>query len=199
MSSETTPLTKVERVLAAREAGNVRRCHVVPHHGEYTGGKHSFDATSLLLVLHPDPSKELIQAVLWHDAAERWVGDMPAPAKWYDANLGDAYDHAELNAIQHWEMYDAIGALVDSELKWLEAVDRLELWLWCQDQLALGNVHIREFIVHLDRSFDKAILNRRMPKECVAFYRDYNWTRLPETREGGELVRVWETARHWPV
>ena len=70
------------RVLAAREGGNVLRCHTVPHHGQYSVGKHSYDALSLLLLLHPNPSMNLVKATLWHDCAERFVGDMPAPAKW---------------------------------------------------------------------------------------------------------------------
>jgi len=29
------------QVLAAREAGTVRRCHIVPHHGQYNLAQHS--------------------------------------------------------------------------------------------------------------------------------------------------------------
>ena len=46
-------LSAVDRIKATREAGNVRRFHVVPHVGEYTVGKHSYDAVSMLFVLHP--------------------------------------------------------------------------------------------------------------------------------------------------
>lgn len=169
----------VTRVLVTREAGHVRRCHVVPHHGEYTVGLHSYNALSMLLVLHPDPPMHLVKAMLWHDGAERWVGDMPAPAKWYEPALGEAYNMAEMAALQAWDLYEPWESMTDEDRRWLEAIDRLELWLWCQDQLMLGNQHIQGFIRHLNRYFKT---NRdRMPTPCWRFYKDFSWKRLPET------------------
>jgi len=173
-----TDLTTTERVLAAREAGNVMRCHVVPHHGEYTVGKHSYDALSLLLILHPNPSANLMKAVLWHDGGERWVGDMPAPAKWYDDNLGTAYEHAEDRARRLW----GLDVKLDKdELEWLRAVDRIELWLWCHDQKNLGNNHIHTFTKHLKAYFDRTA--KEMPKPCRDFLDEFEWDRLPESKE----------------
>lgn len=182
-------LSTIERVLVAREAGNVRRCHVVPHHGEYTVGKHSYDAVSMLLVMHPDPSIHLIKALLWHDGAERWVGDMPAPAKLYNEELGQAYAQAEWFAMRAWELYDAFEFLTEDDLLWLRTIDSLELWAWCQDQLALGNQHIREFIRNLEEYFEHE--STLMPEPCWRFYKEFKWTRLPDIKEwrtsnGGE-------------
>jgi 5'-deoxynucleotidase YfbR-like HD superfamily hydrolase len=134
----------------------------------------------MLLVLHPNPSMDLVKALLWHDGGERWVGDMPAPAKWYDALLGEVYDRAELSALQTWEMYDGFLGMKDEDYQWLNAIDRIELWLWCHDQLHMGNEHIREFIVHLEISFHNATKAGRMPEPCARFLKNYKWTRLPE-------------------
>lgn len=173
-----TELTTTERVLATREAGNVRRCHVVPHHGEYTVGKHSYDAASLLCVLHPNPSANLIKAVLWHDGAERWLGDMPAPAKWWDVELGRIYEKTEERVLRLWGLS---VSLTDEELSWLRAVDRIELLLWCLDQQKLGNHHIDTFVVHLNRYFDENMDD--MPQQCQDFLASFEWQRLPESKE----------------
>jgi len=128
---------------ALREGGAVERCHTIPHHGSYTVGQHSYDALSLLLVLHPDPTLALVKAVLWHDVPERWTGDVPANAKWDNHRLAHAL------AVSEGKVFDALGlgplfeGLSEEECSWLHAVDRLELWLWCQDQLALGNSNVR--------------------------------------------------------
>jgi len=171
-------LTVSERVLAAREAGNVMRCHVVPHHGEYSVGKHSYDALSLLLILHPNPSPDLMKGILWHDGGERWVGDMPAPAKWYDDRLGQAYESAEDRARRLWEL-DV--KLTPDEIEWLKAVDRIELWLWCHEQRQFGNRHIETFFTHLDRYFKDTM--KTMPQPCQDFLRDFSWQRLPEQKK----------------
>lgn len=171
----STELTVNQRVLAAREAGNVRRCHVVPYHGDYTVGKHSYDALSLLLILNPEPSFNLVKAVLWHDGGERWVGDMPAPAKWYDRELGKAYERAEERASKLWQLH---VSLTPDEDSWLRAVDRIELWLWCIEQQQLGNNHIHLFIEHLERWFNEN--EDQMPKACVEFVKNFEWERLPE-------------------
>lgn len=143
-----------DKIRYLREAGNVRRCHIVPHLCEYTVGKHSYDAVVLLLTLCENPSPKLVKAVLFHDVAERWVGDMPSPAKGFNESLGREYLAAEQEV---WERLGLSGVLADltlSEREWLEAVDKLELWLWAHDQLALGNRHVETFISVLDLWFD---------------------------------------------
>lgn len=177
-------LSTVERVLVAREGGNVRRCHVVPHHGEYTVGKHSYDAVSMLLVLHPNPSIYLIKALLWHDGTERWVGDMPGPAKMYNKRLGEVYKEAEYTVTVAWEMFDAVEFLKEDDFRWLDAIDKLELFLWCKDQMALGNKHVREFHRNLEDYFERD--PDHMPDVCKKFYEEYQWTRLPDIKDWGK-------------
>ena len=149
---QTSP---AERVLRMREAGNVRRCHGLPHHGEYTIGKHSWDAVMLLYTCYPgEPSAALVRAVLLHDTAERWVGDLPSPAlrKWPD--LGRAYRDAEISIHNVLHGYDPeVAGLTNEERRWLKGVDRVELWLWCQDQMALGNKNAGNWSDGLERTF----------------------------------------------
>lgn len=171
-------LTPVQRALAAREAGNVQRCHTIPHHGEYTVGKHSFDAVSLLLILHPDPSVSLIKALMWHDCGERWTGDIPSPAKRRDELFHNALDAMELGVIQEWEFYEGFEGLEGDDYDWLRAVDQLEFWLWCHDQEAFGNKHVAKSRIHVQKIIESRA--NKTPKQCLDFYAAFEWARLPE-------------------
>ncbi len=173
-------LSAVDRIKATREAGNVRRFHVVPHVGEYTVGKHSYDAVSMLLVLHPNPSIHLIKALLWHDGGERWVGDMPRPAGGYSKALTEAHNEANLAAIQKWEMYEGFANLSGEDFNWLNAIDLLESWVWCQEQIAFGNRHCEKTLLYLSRSIGRNASN--FPEPCINFFAGYKWSRLPENR-----------------
>ena len=74
---------KIKRLKYLRESGSVERCHCIPHNSSYTVGKHCYDMVVLLMQLFPgDPSTALIKSVLYHDAHERTLGDLPATAKW---------------------------------------------------------------------------------------------------------------------
>lgn len=162
------------RVLAAREGGNVLRCHTVPHHGQYSVGKHSYDALSLLLLLHPGPSMNLVKAVLWHDCAERFVGDMPAPAKWLNQTLGEEYEKAEREAQEASGL--KLPELTEEEQNWLTAVDRVELLLWAEEQSALGNRHIQGLMT---ASWGWLTQNAaKVPAEVRDFVEGFIWRRL---------------------
>src|SRR3990167_6644390 len=90
----------MQQIARLRDSGNVRRAHVFPHHGEYSVGLHSYNALSMLLLLHPGPSIALVEAVLWHDAAEKTLGDLPATAKWTYPMLAKAYELAEAEVLR---------------------------------------------------------------------------------------------------
>lgn len=156
-----------------REGGAVERAHTLPHHGSYSVGKHSFDAVNLLLVLHPNPSMNLVKAILWHDVAERYTGDIPATAKWSDGELAKRLQLLE----QRIERVLGIDIhLTPEERCWLKAVDRIELLLWAKDQLAMGNQNAMALVGNLAVWFG----TNEIPKECVDFVSQHNWSRTPD-------------------
>ena len=126
-----------ERIRFLREAA------VVARHSTFgcpdpaqTVGLHSHNALNLLLVLHPEPSLNLIKAVQWHDAPERYTGDIAAPAKWASPMLVEAVDRLEN------QIHDYFGTnieLTPDEALWLITVDRLDLLLMAQGRIALGD------------------------------------------------------------
>lgn len=169
------------RVMAAREAGNVRRCHTIPHHGEYTIGKHCFDCLNLLFILHPEPSVNLIKCMLHHDSGERWVGDLPAPAKWYNEEAAETHEVAEIAAMISWGFWDGQPNLTDEDRLWLKSIDLIEFYLWTLDQEAMGNRNVE----NSKRNVLLAMLHLRdeMPLPCKELVSSFNWRRLPDQYE----------------
>ncbi len=167
--------SEVERIIALREASNVERCHTVPHSGSYSVGKHSYDATCLLLVLHPNPSAALLRAVLLHDSGERWVGDLPAPAKWDNGQLGILHAAIEQRALAHAGI--SSPELSEEEINWLNGVDRFELWLWCHDQLHLGNQNVWPMKKRLDQHITDTW--NTIPDPLRRLFFNFGWERLP--------------------
>lgn len=134
-------LTDHYKISVALDGGRVQRTHTQDHHGRYTNAEHSYNALSLLLVLHPGPSYDLVKAVLWHDVAEQHVGDMPANAKWSNLALALEYERVEAEFLRDNLNLD-MRVLNAEEEAWLHTVDKLEYLLWCNHQLALGNALI---------------------------------------------------------
>lgn len=158
-----------ERIEATREGGLVERCHGTPHHGSYNVAQHSFGAVSLLLLLCPAPSLWLIKAVQWHDVAERWLGDMPSPAKSVNAELGRVYEETELKVL-HTLGLDYCADLSPEEADWLKAVDILELWLWTLEEETAGNAWVTNMRLSCEVAVDKLRHAGRFPAEAAAYY-----------------------------
>jgi len=163
------------RIKCIREGGNVERAHTLPHIGSYTVGKHSFDAVSLLLVLHPNPSLQLVKAVLWHDVAERWTGDTPATAKWSSAELKACLENLEDGINKQLDIPHG-SELEPDEIWWLRSVDRIELYLWAKDQMTLGNGGAAVLVDNLAEWFRK----NRLPEACQSFMEIHRQKRTPD-------------------
>ncbi|KKL80971.1 hypothetical protein LCGC14_1999440 [marine sediment metagenome] len=177
--------TQEEKIRALREAGAVTRSHVIPHHGEYSIGKHCYNMACMLAILHPNPPAYLYQAILMHDFPERWTGDMTATAKWSFPGLRENLEAAEKGVHEVYKLWGEVPrALTPREQKWVSALDTMELLLWTEDQIAMGNqnaVGVKQNILHA--------LPQRMgdyPQEV----RQYLSNRVGWSREGD---LVWPT------
>lgn len=156
-----------ELVRALREAGNVRRCHTMVWLGPtYTVGAHSYHALNLLLVLHPNPPLNLIKAVMWHDVPERWLGDVPAPAKWADGEFAKTYERLE-RRVHKW--LGTRYSLSAEERMWLQAVDKMELLFAAKEQVMLGNQNANAIIGALAQWFSRTPI----PDPCAQFVNDH--------------------------
>ena len=164
-----------EQVRAIREAGHVRRCHTLPHVGHYDVANHSWQALALLHALHPNPSTNLIWALAFHDVAERFTGDIPAPAKWGSPELVAVLRELELRIDV---ALNTVFHLTADEVLWLNAIDRLELLLWAEDQMAMGNRNAEQcgnlIRIWFRKNWDA------LPNPVAQFISGYTWSRSNE-------------------
>lgn len=164
------------RARIMREGGQLQRCHGTPHHGEYSVAEHSWQAAMLLRMLHPSAPPELIWAVMFHDVAERFTGDVPHPAKTECRALRDALQLAEE---RHMRVLGLHETLTEEEQQWVRAVDILELYLWCLDQEDLGNKNVVPMARTITAWFERH--RAVVPEPVLAFLAGLNesWTRGP--------------------
>ncbi len=156
------------RIAAVREAGAVQRRHTGHRSRPYDVAQHSFNAVSLLLILYKgEPSVSLIKAVMWHDCAERWVGDIPAPIKSDFPDLKKAYEDAEEQILKKLNLLPFLSA---HERMWLRAIDTLELWMWCREELAMGNPTVQKMKEACEETFEKLTQEGLFPEQLSNFY-----------------------------
>lgn len=171
----------IEQALALREGGQTQRCHTMQYMGPYNVAIHSYNALSLLLLLYPKhPSLNLIKAVLWHDVPERWTGDVPTPAKLANPFLKEILGTLEQRIFNDIGIGGLFKCLKGEEKRWLDAVDLLELFMWVQEQMKMGNSIVDSVLAQIL----KIVENNRssIPKEVLSFFREFKWSRTPEIK-----------------
>lgn len=176
-------MNNLDKIIAFRESGAVRRAHTFFHHGEYNVATHCYNAVNILLVLNPNASINLVKAVLWHDVAERWTGDLPAPVKWHSSELKKVLKGIEKEINDKLEISTVFENLDDDEKIWLHAVDSLELYFWSVEQINMGNNGVRNIIAILDVNFARSI--DYLPAVVYEAYSNYIYKTTPEC---GELL-----------
>lgn len=122
------------RLLELYDSGRTRRFH---NQADYSGApgqtvaEHSWGVVLIVLELcrraQVLPSAQLMEAALLHDAAERWVGDLPAPTKWRFPALAKILDEAEEEVSEEYGLKIELTNFEQRILKW---ADSLELYLY---------------------------------------------------------------------
>lgn len=109
------------------DSGRVQRYHSNPQlarHGQ-TNADHQWGCVALLLALHPNPSRELMRAALFHDVEEVRGGDLDFHFKREHPQF--TREHERLSRM----MAEEAGLpTVDCTDPWLNLVDRLESFLY---------------------------------------------------------------------
>ena len=125
------------QVIKLAKATNVKRFHTVPIIGEQNIGHHSLRVALILrYVLNGNVSNSLIWATLFHDLAEVTIGDIPSQAKGSSERLSDLLDDWE----NTWHFDNGTDIfLTEEENMFLSIADKLELVLFCTEQMLLGN------------------------------------------------------------
>lgn len=112
-------------------AHRVQRYHSNPHLARIgqTNADHAHGVASIVAILHPEASATLLRAALWHDAGERWAGDLPQPFKveWPDIARQHRFAEGKLALRSR----PPLPALTPDEELWLKLADSLEAVLFC--------------------------------------------------------------------
>lgn len=132
-----------EQLLQRRLGGLTERCHNIPHQGSYSVAAHSWGVAMIYHFLWPEDFPRMAMHCLSHDVPEAWLGDIPAPTKMYVKGLSQALQGLEsrLNASMGLPPEAGLDPLSMSRLK---AADRIELYMWCREQVAIGNRYALE-------------------------------------------------------
>lgn len=175
--------SKVNRVKFAREGASVRRMHTSPIIREYTNGLHSFNMLSMLFILHPTPyfCQRLAWAILQHDIPERLTGDVPAPAKWYGIINAEETDNVERSVNLSVFGEHCADGLTVAEEAWLKSLDLLEFYLFCRDEVALGNSNMQLKVNDCEKHIENIKLT--WPPQVLDFYyevKNHDWHMLPD-------------------
>ena len=171
----------VDKVKFAREAAAVRRCHTLPITGQHEVGGHSFNMLTMLRLLHPEPSLNLVWAIIEHDIPERLTGDIPAPTKWFEIVDRDRLVEAEVDINTSIFGHSSECRLTDEEMKWLKGLDILELYLFCKDQIMLGNRNLAVMQFRIERFINKE--KHLFASELLNFFfnvKDHAWGMMPD-------------------
>lgn len=194
MNSYTPKMDKsvvvmADRIIQTRSGGMVERGHCIPHQGSYNNAAHSWGVAMLMHAIWPEDFKRLVLVCLAHDVAESWVGDIPAPILRYSPEFRTVVGGME-NTICASLGLPREDQLPPEDHAKLKACDRLELYLWCREQQAIGNTFIKEFLTELTRYFIETPLP--FPADKLFKHFEFN-TVLP--RYAG-IIKALEKASH---
>jgi len=151
---------QASNVIQARLGGKVERCHNIPHQGSYSNAAHSWGVGMLMWHLWPEDFPRLGIYCLTHDVPEGIVGDIPAPTARYLPGLKDAREDVETRVNQSLGLPAEAELTGDDHAK-LKACDRLEFWLWCREQLMMGNMMVKDGLDEMERYFREVPLPDR--------------------------------------
>jgi len=181
MSFEYNLPSELNKIKFAREAASVMRTHASQGLSNHVVGGHTFNMITMLLILKPDASGDLIRAVVQHDIPERITGDMPHPAK--KAGIQDDAKQQEIESYLNILVFghDAILSLSEEDTAWVHGLDMLEFYMYCRDEQMLGNRGITTKIMAVESYMEK--YKHKYPEKILdVFYdlTDGSWETLPD-------------------
>lgn len=124
-----------EKMRFLRQASYMNRFHTLPGHHQNIG-HHSWNVALIIQQFWPKCRKEVILAAMYHDVPELITGDIPAPFKWQTPALCSILDDFEEKVLRDYGWHQE---LTDSEKRMLGIADTLDLVLYAQEQMEMGN------------------------------------------------------------
>lgn len=164
-------MNKYDRIRAQLEGGRVKRCHTADYIGHYDNAQHSFNMCILYLALHPEPKFRVVKAILYHDLAERFTGDLPAPALIEFPELREGIKKVEAHCRK------VMGVEIDieeEEAHWVHTIDKVEHYLWAVRQVSMGNTRVEHHLRKLELILAQLRGEGKVPVEIEDFLTHYD-------------------------
>jgi 5'-deoxynucleotidase YfbR-like HD superfamily hydrolase len=121
-------------------SGDVARFHNHVGIDKQNIAEHQWGVALIVEYIYPEGSKSLLLAALTHDAAEYYMGDIPAPVKWDNPELRSVLSEIE----RKWEEQNGVYFDLSSEEKMiLKMGDTLEGMWFCINQVRLGHINAK--------------------------------------------------------
>ena len=146
-----------QHIIQSRAGGASERCHGIRHLGSYNNAAHSWGVAMLMWHIWPEHFQRLSIYCITHDVPEAWSGDIPAPTMRYLPGLKGSLEHFD-SALSRGCGCPPESDLTGDDYAMLKACDRLEFWLWCREQAALGNMFAGEGQREIERYFTEVPL-----------------------------------------
>lgn len=143
----------------------------------------------LMLILWPEDFPRLAAACLTHDVPEQWVGDIPATSLRSIPGLREPLRSIEGEINLHLGFPSEDGLSPEDHAK-LKACDRLELYLWAQEQAFMGNQYARICQTNMDTMFETNPLPNPADKLLMEIRLRYGTTRQETDVLGVALAHV---------
>ena len=163
----TTSPAAMTRLDFFRAAGEVKRCHTERTVRTQTNAQHSWGVATILLLVHPEASAEMLRAALWHDVSERAIGDIPSPVKWASPEMHEAITALEDAVNEKWDVMPA--GLSSAERALLKFCDAFEFYLWAREEMAMGNTFMFVPFSNIT-AFLRDFMKRQSAESMPAFY-----------------------------
>lgn len=174
------------QVIAALRSGGTQRFHT--HAGRLIKtqdvAQHAYNVTLLVQALTFNRARrELLWAALTHDAAEHWVGDVPAPTK-RSLEIRQLLANYEADALLRETGIEA-PKLLPWEDRVLKIADSLEGAFFCAREILMGNQLARgvgrNFLSYIDDTLKDEVLiavgdvvdfDNRLCSELISYAKD---------------------------
>lgn len=134
----------IEQLKIIFNGGQVKRYHTRPTiHGQ-NNAEHQYIVTSIVCLLNPNVSAQVIRNALWHDIYEYETGDMPWAIKRRHPHIKQAIMEIEEKSIKKYGLSVRQTPLEHAILKLAEY---FECMLFCIEQRRMGNKEFEQSVI----------------------------------------------------
>lgn len=159
-----------EQILTnGRWSGSVRRYHTWPVVQIQTIGEHTWQLLRIYISIFGAPTPEVTAYILWHDAGELVLGDLPFPVKAQSPTLKKLCDGIENLAVV--KMGGRVVQLSKTEKLRCKESDLIEMLEFGLVEMQLGNKYAQPIVDDIGIAI--GLLHKQLPSKDQDLVRKY--------------------------